>query len=129
MNRDEIRETIDIAALRKRAGYYYLATPYSKYPDGIEAAFEEACRATAWLTQHGVGVFCPIAHTHPVAKFGNIDPLDHEVWLPADRPLMDGACGIIVCMMPSWRESYGIRHEIEVFETAGKPVEYMQWPR
>lgn len=113
--------------LRALPGYTYLATPYSKYPDGIEAAFEEACRVTAYLIRNGVRVFCPIAHTHPVAMHGKIDPLSHDIWIPADAPLMDGATSLVVCMMESWRESYGIGVEIESFKAAGKPIFYMPW--
>lgn len=109
-------------------GYLYLATPYSKHPEGISKAFLDACKAAGWFIRNGIGVFCPIAHTHPIAVHCKISLLDHEVWLPADKPMMDMARGIVVCQMPSWEESYGIRHEIEVFQKAGKPVEYLPWP-
>jgi len=33
-------------------GYWYLASPYSKYPQGLVEAFEEVCRAAAWLIKH-----------------------------------------------------------------------------
>lgn len=106
-------------------GFWYLATPYSKYPAGIEWAFIDACKETALLLRAGVPIFSPIAHTHPIAVHGNINPLDHEVWLPADRPMMDAACGLIVCKMETWEKSYGIGVEIETFKAAGKPVIYM----
>ena len=109
-------------------GYWYLATPYSKYPEGLEMAFVEACRVAGHLIKIGVRVFSPIAHMHPVARFCNIDPHDHAIWLPADRPIMDAACGLIVCKMPSWEISFGIAEEIKIFEAAGKPIEYMEWP-
>ena len=108
--------------------YWYLATPYSKYPEGIEKAFQHACEAAAHLVREGKLVYCPIAHTHPVAVYGGLDPFDHDIWLPQDRPFMDGAAGLIVVMMPGWAESYGIGEEIKIFRAAGKPVEYMEWP-
>ncbi len=107
------------------SGFFYLATPYSKYPAGLHAAFIEACKQTALLIQAGVRVYSPIAHTHPAAIHGHIDPLNHGIWLPADKPFMDAAKGLIVCKMASWGHSYGIAHEIEVFEAAKKPVVYM----
>jgi hypothetical protein len=106
--------------------YWYLATPYSKYPAGIEEAFKEAARQAALLIRAGIPVYSPIAHTHPVAINGNIDPLDHGIWLPADLPLMKSALGLIVCKMESWEISYGIGKEIEEFQKAGKPVVYME---
>jgi hypothetical protein len=105
--------------------YWYLASPYSKYPEGINAAFEEICRQTALLIRNKIPVYSPIAHTHPVAIHGAIDPYAHDIWLPADEPLMNGAMGLIVCTMDTWRDSYGIGVEIKAFEAAGKPVVYM----
>ncbi|NIA67764.1 DUF1937 family protein [Pelagibius litoralis] len=120
---------LDLGALRTVDGYHYLATPYSKYPHGLEAAFQEASKAAALLVRAGVKVFSPIAHTHPVAVHGLIDPLDHDVWLPADKPLMDSATGLIVVKMETWEDSYGISVEIQEFKAAGKPISYMDWPR
>lgn len=105
--------------------YWYLATPYSKYPGGLEAAFVLACKATADLIRAGVRVYSPIAHTHPVALHGEIDPYDHGIWLPADQPFMDAAKGVIVLRAETWEQSYGIKCEIAAFEAAGKPVIYM----
>ena len=102
--------------------YWYLATPYSKYPDGIEAAFLVACEQTAILIRAGIPVFCPIAHTHPVAINGAIDPYDHTIWIPADKPLMEGARGLIFCKLPSWEISYGMDVERKYFESVGRPV-------
>lgn len=101
--------------------FYYLATPYSKYPGGIERAHADACAQAALLIKSGVPVYSPIAHTHPIAIEGDIDPFDHQVWLEADRAFMETACGLIVCEMDGWRESYGIEQEIRCFAKQGKP--------
>lgn len=106
--------------------FWYLATPYSKYPDGPEEAFKEASRQAALLVEARVPVFCPIAHTHPVATYGELSPLDHDIWLPADQPFMDAAIGLIVCKMRGWNESYGITHEIKAFEDMEKPIVLME---
>ena len=66
------------------------------------------------------------AHTHPVAVYGGIDPYDHSIWIPADKPLMEAAHGLLVCKMKGWEESYGIKVEIEHFEAEGKPVHYLE---
>lgn len=108
--------------------FAYLATPYSKYKDGMAQAYVDACLAAAHLVKQGRGVFSPIAHTHGIAEFGNIDKLDHDIWLPADQPMMDAASSLVVVKMPGWDESYGVGVEIETFKRAGKPIEYMEWP-
>lgn len=106
--------------------YWYCATPYSKFSGGIEEAFKMACRQTALLIRAKVPVYSPIASTHPVAIHGGMDPLDHSIWLPADKPFMDAAKGLIVVMAEGWRESYGIGEEIKEFRAAGKPIIYME---
>lgn len=105
--------------------FYYLATPYSKYPGGIDEAYKLACRATALLILAKVPVYSPIAHTHGVAIHGVIDPLDHSVWLPADEPLMHAAKGLIVLRADGWSQSYGVGEEIKAFIAAGKPIHFM----
>jgi hypothetical protein len=103
--------------------FWYLATPYSKYHAGIETAFVLAAQTAASLVRAGIPVYSPIAHTHPIAVHGQIDPLDHGIWLPADEPFMRAACGLIVLCAQGWKESRGIAHEIEQF--AGRPIVYM----
>lgn len=103
----------------------YLGTPYSKYPTGLEAAFRDAAALAAKLLKMGIKVYSPIAHTHPIAQYGQIDPLDHSIWLPFDQAIMDKAGAMLVAKMPGWRESKGIAHEIGVFAQAEKPVFYL----
>jgi len=132
--------------------FWYIASPYSKYPGtGIVGkilshmvrvhvyprlarrvllwlAFIEASKVSCELVRKRIPVYCPIAHTHPLAIFGKADPLDHKVWLPADLPMMKSAHGLIVVKMPGWDESYGIAQEVDEFVVAGKPVLYLGWP-
>lgn len=100
----------------------YLATPYSKYPHGIERAFADAAALAARLMLAGVKVYSPIAHTHPLAVHGGLDPLDHAIWLSFDEAMMAAAGVLIVAHLDGWAESMGIAHEIAFFERAGKPV-------
>ena len=100
----------------------YLATPYTKYPAGIEQAFVDAAACAARLLKAGVKVYSPIAHTHPLAIHGGLDPLDHSIWLPFDQAMMDAADALIVAHLPGWNESFGVAHEIDFFAKAGKPI-------
>lgn len=100
----------------------YLATPYSRYPRGLEAAFMDAAELCARLMQIGVHCYSPIAHTHPVAMYGHIDPLNHAIWLPFDEQIMERCDVLIVAHMDGWQESKGIAHEIKFFEQMGKPI-------
>lgn len=104
--------------------YWYLGTPYTKFPAGLEAAHVLAARLTAVLLKLGVPVYSPIAHTHPIAEHGDMDKVDHDIWVQADKPLLDAASGLIVVMAESWELSRGLKHEIDEFKAAGKPVVY-----
>ena len=110
------------------SGFWYLATPYSKHPGGTDNAFVDACRVAGQLVAAGVKVYCPIAHTHPIAQYGNIDRFSHEIWMPVDRPFMGAAGGLIVCCMPGWETSFGILSELDVFRAAGKPIVHIGFP-
>lgn len=103
----------------------YLATPYSRYPAGIDAAFRDAAALAARLLQNGIKVYSPIAHTHPLAIYGNIDPLDHAIWLPFDEAMMTASSALLVAQMRTWEVSRGIAHEIEFFAREEKPVFYL----
>jgi hypothetical protein len=103
----------------------YLATPYSKYPQGVDASFIEACRLTARLIERGIKVYSPIAHCHPVALHGGLSLTDHGIWLPFDRAIMDVSPTILVAKMVAWQISYGIGEELKIFRSAGKPEFYI----
>lgn len=109
---------------RALAGYRlcYLATPYTKFHLGIECAFEDASALAARLLVIGVHAYSPIAHTHPIAIHGNLDPRDHSIWLPFEERMMDAADVLIVAMMPGWNKSKGVAHEVDFFKKDGKPI-------
>lgn len=105
----------------------YLATPYSRYPgrdgkSGLDCAFEDASALAAALLATGVKVYSPIAHTHPLAKYSNLDPLDHRIWLPFDEAMMSACAALVVAKMDGYETSVGIAHEIEFFKAADKPI-------
>lgn len=114
--------------LRLDNGFWYLATPYSKYALGINAAFEDACKAAAKLLSAGVHVFSPIAHTHPIASYGGLDYYSHELFVPLDEKMMRAAHGLLVLRMDGWEESLGIKYEVEFFTKNYRPVVHLAWP-
>lgn len=108
--------------LKGLPGMSYMASPYSRYHAGLDAAYSMACRASAELMKRGHRIFCPIAHSHPIATFGDIDPLDWEFWSKQDGEMMRVCNGLIVLQMEGWSESVGVADEISAFEWQGKPV-------
>ncbi|MDB5584864.1 MAG: hypothetical protein JWR80_10040 [Bradyrhizobium sp.] len=109
----------------KKFDLIYVATPYSKYVGGIETAFIDACKLTARMMQLGLKVYSPIAHTHPLAIHGGLDPLDHTIWLPFDAAMIAKSDAMIVAQMDGWQTSEGIKHEVHAFKDAGKPIFYV----
>jgi len=102
--------------------FWYLASPYSKYPQGHQAAYAHVSRQAGLLLKAGVEVFSPIAHSHPIALYGEIDNLDGAYWLDRQKPFMAAAKGMISLELPGWEESDGMKHERAYFRSAGKPV-------
>lgn len=109
-------------------GFWYLATPYTKFTHGTEAAFKHACKSAAVLIESGLRVLSPIAHCHPIATHGDIDPLDGPFWQAQLAPMMEAAMGLLVVMMPGWNESAGVAIEIQAFEKMRKPIVWLNWP-
>jgi nucleoside 2-deoxyribosyltransferase len=106
-------------------GLHYVATPYTKYPQGLEQAFVHASQITAHLLRKGVAAYSPIVHSHSVAKLGGLDALDHSIWLPLDEQIMARCGSCLVAMMRGWDQSFGVQHEIGFFRRLGKPVRLM----
>ena len=108
-------------------GLVYLASPYSDpSPEVREHRFKEACKAAAMLMSHGINIFSPIAHTHPIAEFGL--PKDWEFWEAFDRLYLEASKGMIVLNLPGYLESKGVQAEIGIMKEMGKPVWYMANP-
>lgn len=103
----------------------YCASPYTRYKDGIDCAFKDVSALAARLLRLGVSVYSPIAHTHPIAIYGGLDPLDHKLWLPFDEAMMRACSALVVAQMDGWRESFGVLHEIKFFAGQRKPIFYL----
>lgn len=100
----------------------YLATPYKKYPGGMDIAFIDAARIAARLLVSGVNVYSPITHSHSLSVYGGLAGGDHKFWLPYDELMMARCDALIVAHMEGWQESKGIAHEVEFFKRVGKSI-------
>lgn len=104
---------------------YYMASPYTRYHEGIWQAYKEAARIAGKLAAAGLNVYSPIVHCHPLAVYGGIDPLNHQFWMKADAPFVAICEGLIVAKMPGWQESKGVTFEVQEFVTVRKPIYFL----
>jgi len=104
----------------------YVATPYTNYATGHDAAAHDAARISAKLMRLGLSVMSPIVHSHAVAQAGDLDKVDQGFWQRMDQPWVDVAEACIVVTLPGWDTSRGVAHEVASFLAAGKPVVYLE---
>jgi hypothetical protein len=117
-----MRATVLEQAIPTIEGYWYLATPYSKWSHGQEDANIVAQKLAAALLSIGVKVYSPIAHTHGIAPYLiGVDKRDHDFWLAADKPLLDAAGGLLIADLTGWRDSKGVTLEIQWAKEQKKP--------
>lgn len=103
----------------------YLATPYNNpNPFVREERFQDACTVAASLMRAGVHLFCPIAHTHPIATKGYL-PCGWDYWQEYDRLMLAACEELWIVQMPGWDLSDGIKGEIELAMYSGKPIYYL----
>lgn len=104
----------------------YLASPYS-HPDPAmrEKRFRAACMATAELMLDGHVAYSPIAHSHPVATIGGIDPMHNFDWLGQDLPVLAKFDEVHVLCIPGAAESKGVKVEIQEAKRLGKHITHM----
>lgn len=104
----------------------YLATPYS-HPDPAvrESRFHLACLIAGRMMANGELVFCPIAHSHPIAEKAEL-PKGFEYWERFDRTMIRACSKVVICKMEGWTESVGIAAEIRIAEELHKPVEFIE---
>lgn len=110
--------------MSNKLDFWYLASPYSKYPLGHEAAFQEIAKQAGELMALGLYIYCPIAHSHPICVNSPIAIDDYDVWLPNDKAVFQYAKGMLVCKMDTWETSHGVQWEIKEFTGWKKPIWY-----
>ena len=106
-------------------GFWYLATPYAKYPHGHNAAWVDACRIALTLMKYRINVFSPIAHAHSLAANGDLSETErnnHAFWMPNDLMILERSCGVLVAQMDGWDQSKGVGMEIDHATELDLPV-------
>lgn len=105
--------------------FFYLASPYS-HPDKDvqEIRAFEANRLSGLFMEKGIYVVSTIWCCHKCSVDRSL-PGDHVWWMGYDRSFIEPAAGVLVLCMPGWKESKGVKYEIELAKEFGKPVYYV----
>lgn len=103
----------------------YLASPYSHSDKEVmERRFSEACEIAGKLMAAGLVIFCPTAHTHPIAVRCEL-PRGWYYWHKFDYEFIAASSKVVVAMMDGWIDSKGVTAEISIALQLGKVVEYL----
>lgn len=112
------------------SGFWYLATPYRGFdPKGyypsevvrLSYAFLAGSKLAARLLDFQVDVYCPIAHSHPIAPYVKTFGASDDAWLRIQGPFMEAAKGLLIGKLPGWDTSSGIAYERRHFAFHEKP--------
>ena len=100
----------------------YLACPYTHpNPYVRERRFTRVNLAAGELINSGHIVFSPISQSHPIALACNL-PRDFEFWRGYNLSFIEWCDELYVLALDGWKESVGVRAEVEYAEEIGKPV-------
>jgi len=99
----------------------YLASPYS-HPEAKvrQERFDLVCAATARLLSDGHLVFSPVAHSHPLTRFGL--PCGFEFWEAFDFEMLSFCDALWIFTLDGWTGSLGVRREMRIARELQKPV-------
>jgi hypothetical protein len=103
-------------------GFWYLESPYTLYPGGLDAAAVEALKIAGRLLRRSIRVFAPVPYFHIIAIEANLDPVNQEFWLAICKDFVDNARGGLIANMEGWQNSLGIARENKWFAEAHKPI-------
>ena len=99
----------------------YIAVPYR---NNHEQAFEIANSIAAKLMQKGFIVFSPISHSHLISLV--MKSQNHDFWMKQDLPFLKFCDELLVICAEGWKESKGIKEEIEIAKALNKKIKYIK---
>lgn len=122
MNRE-----LDLDKIKKveNSQLIYLASPYSHPDDEIrEDNYVVVSNIAADMVADGQVVFSPISYGHNLITFKEM-PSNWEFWFNFCVTFLLKCDKLVVCKMPGWENSVGVKEEIEIAINHGIDVEYI----
>lgn len=107
---------------------HYLATPYS-HPDVRvrRDRYRTAQYITSILALKGFVLYSPITFWHNVAEKHDM-PKDAAYWWNVNKTFIDLASGFFAVEMDGWKESLGMKQEIDYAMSRGLKIQWLQVP-
>jgi len=103
---------------------YYLACPYyHKDPKIMSKRVSTVTRACGYLMKSGFYCFSPITQNHQIRKQCKIES-GWKIWEKYDSTLLEHCDELIVLMLEGWKESKGVKAEIELAKKLKMPIRY-----
>jgi hypothetical protein len=113
------------AIINKQPILVYLASPYSKFPAGLDTAHREVCIIAGKLFYLGVNVFCPIAHNHEIVKLVKM-PVDFDRWKSYNELMLKRSDILAIAMLDTWDESEGVEGEMDKANAMSMPTYFIR---
>ena len=104
----------------------YIASPYSSPdPAVVEDRVKAVCKFAAEGLKAGFIVYSPIAHCHALAAQCDL-PKDFNFWQRYNFAMLDASKEMVVAGYPGWKDSAGVRGELEYCVNAQIPIELFE---
>lgn len=100
----------------------FLSSPYSNNP---EENYNAVLKYVKLPFTRG-HIFSPILHWHPSAKLQNVAGT-FDFWLAYDFNVLRRCDELMVLTIPGWKESIGVRAEIQLANQLGLPINYLHY--
>ena len=104
----------------------YLASPYSHSCEWRRhSRFVAVAKVAGQLISDGKVLFCPITHSHSITRYSPLEAMNHEMWMNIDLTMLERCDKLYVVTLDGWKESEGVRQEIEFATNKGIPITYL----
>jgi hypothetical protein len=99
----------------------YLGVPYAHLDERHRwDRLDLVNKAVAYLFNHGYFVFLPISYKEAGALGG-----DRKAWAEYDGRMLSCCDLLMVLTIPGWQESAGVKAEMNLAASSGKPVRFL----
>ena len=114
-----------LSFLSKKSGgtpLVYLAAPYAHADAEVrDVRTRHATDCSAWLMAHGISVFSPLTHGHPISEISHIDSYDG--WAGVNERLLAACDAVLVLDTRLTAKSLGVRREVDLARDLGIPAQ------